>query len=263
MSDLTPKMLKFATHLFQGKTQADAYRLSYDAGEMTDASIYVEARKLAERPAIVAKVEEMKRDAEFVAELSVAWVLKQYMKIAVADPNELIESRRVNCRHCHGKGHAYQWRDAMEWANDVARVIAHNNAVELANGRAKSPQPLLDIPSDVGGYGFNAMAEPVASCPHCDGVGYQHTHIHDSRKAKSPLYMGIKQTKDGVQVLMRDQDGALGWLAKYVGIDKKEISLTGPGGGPLKSISAVTNDPAEASKLYAELISASTVPPAQ
>lgn len=262
MSKLTPKQLKFARHYFETGKPSESYRLSYDAANMNDSSVSTAAQDLLAHPLIVAYLDELKRDAEFVAELSVAWVLKQYMKIAVADPNELIESRRVNCRHCHGRGHAYQWRDAMEWANEVARVIAHNNAVELANSRAKTPQPLLDIPSDVGGYGFNAMAEPVSTCPHCDGVGYQHTHIHDSRKAKSPLYMGIKQTKDGVQVLMRDQDGALGWLAKYVGIDKKEISLTGPGGGPLKSISAITNDPAEASKLYAELISVATPPPA-
>lgn len=254
MATLTPKQLKFARHLFEGKTQSEAYKLSYDAQDMTDASVAAEAKKLAANPAIVDKVEEMKRDAEFVAELNVAWVLKQYMRLATADPNELVETMRINCRYCHGAGHAYQWRDAMEWATAVAQVMAYNAALE--NNRNKDKPPPKEIPSADGGYGFQGLREPHPQCPHCDGVGSEYTHIHASRKAKSPLYAGVKQTKDGVQILMRSQDNALDWLAKYVGIDKKEIALTGPGGGPLKSISALTSDPAEASKMYAALISA-------
>jgi phage terminase small subunit len=258
MSKLTPKQTKFARHYFESGNASAAYRASYDAENMNDNSVGGAASQLLKNDEIAAYLEEMKRDAEFVAELSVAWVLKQYMRIATADPNELIESKRVNCRHCHGYGHEYQWRDATEWANEVARVMAHNDALEKSRNPNK-PAP-LDIPHDLGGYGFHALAEPVSTCPKCDGVGLQYTHIHDTRKAKSPIYAGIKQTKDGVQVLLRNQDNALDWLAKYVGIDKKEISLTGPGGGPVKSISAITNDPAEASKIYAALMAAASPP---
>jgi phage terminase small subunit len=255
---LTAKQRAFARHLFEGKTQIEAYKLSYDATEMSDANVRVEATKLARHPNIEALVAELQEQADFVSVLSVDWVLRQYMLIATADVNELVESRRVCCRHCYGIGHAYQWRDANEWALELARVMDENDKrLKAWRGRTGEPPTPTPLPTFDGGGGFWATKPPVETCPHCYGVGHQEVFTHDTRKLKGPaklLYAGIKQTANGPQILTRNQDVALEVLAKYIGVDKKNVELTGPGGGPIKSIAAMTSDPTEAAKLYAAIM---------
>lgn len=252
---LTPKQNMFARRLFEGDTQAEAYKASYDASKMTDASIVAEAKKLAANPAVQDALADLTTDAEYVSTLSVAWVLKQYMQIATADVNELVESRRICCRHCYGIDHKYQWADVEEWALEFARIMEVNERREKSRATDKpAPEPL---PSDAGGFGFWATLEPVGDCPKCFGIGTQTVHIHDTRKLKGAaklLYAGIKQTSNGFEIKLRDQDGALEYLAKYLGIDKKTLEMTGPGGGPIKSITAVTTDPAEAAKMYGAIM---------
>lgn len=250
---LTPKQSAFARHLFEGKSQPEAYKASYDADGMTPASIAAEAKKLAANPAVVAAVENMRETADYVASLNVAWVLKQYMQIATADVNELVESRRLCCRHCHGIGHAYQWVDDEEFALELARILDLN----ARNESSRKPLPPLELPNFDGGVGFWATKEPHADCPKCFGVGRMEVHVHDTRKLKGAaklLYAGIKQTANGVEIKTRDQDAALAFLAKYLGLDKQVVEHTGKGGGPIQSISTLTNDPAEAAKAYAAIM---------
>ena len=42
-------------------------------------------------------------------EITQDMVIKRWWDIATADPNDLIQFRRICCRHCHGKKHLYQW----------------------------------------------------------------------------------------------------------------------------------------------------------
>lgn len=257
---LTVKQRAFARCLFEGKTQSEAYKLSYDAGKMTEASIVAEARDLAANPQIRDYVAELSEQADFVSVLSVDWVLRQYMLIATADVNELIESRRVCCRHCYGIDHKYQWKDANEWALELARVMDENEKrLKAWRGRTGDPPTPAALPTFDGGGGFWATKEPVETCPECFGQGTQEVFVHDTRKLKGGarmLYAGVKQTRDGVQILTRNQDVALEVLAKYIGVDKKTVELSGPGGTPIKSIGALTSDPVEASKMYAAIMAA-------
>lgn len=242
MEKLTPKQAKFARHLFEGSTQAEAYKASYDAANMTEASIVAEAKKLAANPAVQAAVAEYTADAEYVAQLNVAWVLKQYMRIATADVNELVEQRQECCRHCYGIDHKYQWVDAEEWALELANVMQRNAAIEKRNLKASEPSPLEELPTLAGGVGFWATKGPVDTCPKCFGNGHLRTHLHDTRKAKSPLYAGVKMTAAGPEIKLRDQDGALQYLAKYLGIDTKTLEISGPGGGPISLKHAKAED---------------------
>lgn len=70
--------------------------------------------------------------------------------------------------------------------------------------------------------------EPNPECLHCQGDGIPRPWFADTRKlspAARRLFSGVKTTKDGIQVLMRDQDGALDKLAKVFGayeLDNKQ-----------------------------------------
>lgn len=55
-------------------------------------------------------------------------VLARYWMIATADPNELAVHRRVCCRHCFGKGHAYQWYDEAEFDEATVRAMKTKGA---------------------------------------------------------------------------------------------------------------------------------------
>jgi hypothetical protein len=88
----------------------------------------------------------------------------------------------------------------------------------------------------MGGFGFDLNAEPHPACPECGGLGQELIYVADTRKLKGSarrLYAGVKKTKDGLQIITRDQDAALANISRYLGmlVDRKEIS--GPGGGPV------------------------------
>lgn len=50
------------------------------------------------------------------------------------------------------------------------------------------------------------------------------------------LYAGVKKTKDGIQILTRDQDAALREVGKFVGIDVKRLEHSGPDGKPIANV---------------------------
>lgn len=56
---LTAKQEAFANALASGLSNSDAYRSAYAAGTMKDASIHAEASRLANNPAIAARVREI------------------------------------------------------------------------------------------------------------------------------------------------------------------------------------------------------------
>jgi len=46
MNDLTPKQEKFAQSVASGKSQADAYRMAYNAENMKDETVWARASEL-------------------------------------------------------------------------------------------------------------------------------------------------------------------------------------------------------------------------
>lgn len=203
-------------------TQA-AIRAGYS--ELTAGS---QGHELLKNPEIAGRIEERKEELAAAALVDGAWVLRQWMQIATADANDLTQLRRVCCRHCHGFDHQYQWTEA-EYLSAVNRAID--------NGK--------EAPDGMGGFGYDLNAEPAEGCPECGGQGAEQVYIADTRKLKGSakrLFAGVKKTKDGLQILMRDQDAALDKLARYLGmlVDKKEIS--GPNGGPVPLAHITAND---------------------
>lgn len=246
MFKLTPKQSKFGKLVFETGKPSESYRASYDAENMSDASVANAANELLRNPEIQAYIAQLEAQAANVAQLNVAWVLDKYAKIATGDARELVESRVECCRHCHGLGHNYQWLDAEEWAVALATAMELNARITERNLYSKAEaKDLVELPTFDGGGGFWGTNPPHADCPKCFGIGTQRTHIHDTRKLSETgrlLYAGIKQTANGPEIKLRDQDGALAWLAKYFGVDKKSLELSAPGGGPIGLISMKPED---------------------
>jgi phage terminase small subunit len=214
LSQLTAKQRQFWVIYSKLGNATEAYRQVYSVANMAEASITREASRLLENPrfsplkASVAKAvgDELIMDAR--------QVLKEWVDIATADPNELIRHVRWCCRCCHGIDGQHQWRDPEEWAAEAARAI-----------QIKQPPP-----TNAGGYGFNSTRDPNPDCRQCDGLGRTHVFVADTTKLTGrarKLYAGIKQTKDGIQVMTRDQDAAVANIARHLGMFQDNVNLKG------------------------------------
>lgn len=130
--------------------------------------------------------------------------------VAFADPNELVSYRRGACRYCFGAKHRYQFT-AGEWEQKLEAHEAKREA-KLAAG-SDDPGP-LDVK---GGTGYDKRVAPHADCPECFGLGIGEVIIKDTRclsPAAQALYAGVKDGKEGLQVLMHSQEKARDTLAK-------------------------------------------------
>jgi len=179
----------------------------------------VQACELLKKLNIQEAIAERQDEIATAASITVEAVLKQWWAIATADPNELMQLRRANCRYCWGFDHNYQWTREE-----------YSRAIDLATTKGK------EIPDGMGGFGFLVNKEPNPECPECGGNGAEMLYFADTRKLKGNakrLYAGVQRTKDGLKILTRDQDGALLNIARYLGmlVERKEIS--GPNGSPV------------------------------
>ncbi len=237
---LTVREEKFATEYAKHTEPSRAYKSAYSTSNMKSETISGTAQKVMRKPHVAARIEQLRERAQKRAEMGVFDVLKNWVDIATADPNEIVKHTRRCCRHCYGLFHAYQWVSDLEYAIALAKKIDSGKKNNL---------------SDKGGYGFNATLEPYPSCPICFGEGIGQIFIADTEKltgAARRLYGGAKQTKYGVEIIFRNQDAALENIAKFLGMFKNGEQA--PPGQNISKISEVTNDPVKAAKIYAEII---------
>lgn len=213
------------------------YSSNVDTAGVTAARLLGDARVQGLIAAEMARVSQEAR-------IEAADVLREWLDIATADPSKLARVRRVNCRYCWGAGHQYQWK-AREYA-------------EACDAAAADKNPAL--PDCGGGFGYNRTAEPNPACPECDGEGEEVVFIADVESLTGPerkLYAGVKMTRNGPEVVMRDQDKARDNLAKYLGLLVERRELTGKDGRPLvpESVPAdLPTDPLALSTLYSRIM---------
>ena len=210
---LTPRQQRFVDeYLVDLNASAAALRAGYASPEL--------GRRLVTKSHVADAITKRRAEVSEEAKIDAAWVLKQWADIAGADPNELVQYRRNCCRHCWGVGHAYQWTDA-----------------ELERERLDAVNKGKPAPDESGGIGFDLNREPNPLCPECGGEGRGRMIVADTRKLPlhaKRLYAGVKLGKDGLEIKMRDQDGALANIAKHLGMFPSKVELTGKDGGPVQ-----------------------------
>ena len=177
-------------------------------------------------------------------------VLREFLAIATADPSKIVQVRRVNCRYCNGVNHQYQWKE-REYAAALDRAMRPPK-------KGESPAEMPDL---AGGFGFKSNGEPHAECPECHGEGQEDIFFKDTEALtgnERKLIAGVKRTRDGLEIKMRDQDGALKVLAQYAGVLIERKELTGKNGQPLVPSAPpreLPNDPQALGALYSQIVS--------
>lgn len=189
---ISDQQAKFAMLVAQGKNLIEAYRLAGYEGTGNVAS--AAASRLLRNVKVYRAISWFRNQYQkrYTADLDL--LVGQLMSIVRADPNELAQFRRVNCRYCWGENHLYQWRDIAEF----------DKAAEKASKDGK-PAP------EYGGLGFVDNAIPNPDCPKCCGEGTGQLYMADTSLLEGDarqLYAGAKLGKFGVEILLEDKAAA-------------------------------------------------------
>lgn len=247
---LTVKQARFVAEMLACGNASEAYRRAYDTAKMKPDSVTRKAHDLIKDVRIAAMLSASKQEAVKESVFGIAEVMREWFDIGTADPNELMRLRRICCRHCHGVKFARQWKNPDEFGMALAEAMDTN----AARSRMKPKKGPLPLPTDEGGYGFRFNLPPHPECPECHGEGKLDTFISDTDKLTGKarkLYGGFKQTKDGLTIVMRDQDGAIANIAKALGMMVEKVKPVDP---DAKDVPAIPTDPQEASRAYQQWI---------
>ncbi|EEW1489065.1 terminase small subunit [Escherichia coli] len=197
---ISDQQAKFAMLVAKGKKLVEAYRLAGYESEGNAA--YVTASQLLRNPKVYRAISYFRNQYQkrYTADLDL--LVSQLMAIVQADPNQLAQFRRVNCRYCWGENHLYQWRDIAEFDKAAAQA-----------SRDGKPEP------EYGGLGFVDNAIPNPDCPKCCGEGTGQLYMADTTLLDGDarqLYAGAKLGKFGVEILLEDKAAARRELIKLI-----------------------------------------------
>lgn len=217
---LTPKQQRFVEEYLidLNGTQA-AIRTGYSKNSANEQASQLLAKLSIQNAIIEAQTKRSER-----TQITQDMVLKQWWAIATANPNDLIQFRRINCRYCYGIKHEYQWTE-REFK------IAMAAAKEQAERNKDKEDADIKYPEALGGFGFDKTADPNPDCPQCFGEGEGHVYAKDTRYLTGDaklLYAGVKQTREGFELKLRNQDDALENVANHLGMftEKKQEQKT-------------------------------------
>lgn len=220
---LDPKEQRFVEEYLIDLDPRRAALVAGYSASMANSKAYMWVRDGKAKPHVFAAVEAAKAKRAEVTQITAEMVLARWWLIATADPNELIQHRRVNCRNCYGEDHHYQWKDADEYAAACAHALKEG----------------ITVPHDDGGYGYNPTLSPHARCPVCFGEGHAQVFAQDTKHlspAAQALYAGVKQTKEGLEIKTHDQLKALDNVARHLGMFNDKLTLKGDPENPLVAL---------------------------
>ncbi len=219
-------------------------------------SLWVLASRLANLPDVDARYNALRNESLARVNVSLAALVQDLHDIATADPSEIVRTVVVNCRHCNGIGFRRQWIDEDDFVDECDRVQLDNDMrrEQSKTGRTTDkPLPTCD-----GGFGFEPRGEVHPGCPVCLGAGRRITIVTDttelSPKARK-LFKGVKETANGIEVLMHDQQAARDMLHRMAGAYRDGAKLPGdPGTDPGEAIDMETITPSNAKDAYMSLV---------
>ena len=184
---LSAKQAKFAAEYL---IDLNATQAALRAGYSQKAA-QVTGSRLLSNAMVAAAIQEGRHHLAKELHFDAAAVLREWITIATADPAELTQWRQGSCKRC--------WFD-----------------------KDGNPNP--------GAEDKSLLSDPNPECRFCRGEGYGRVFLKDSRlltPSARKLFAGVKQTKDGVEVKMRDQDGALTNIARHLGMYNDKLELKG------------------------------------
>lgn len=218
---LTPNEERFVEEYLIDLNGTQAYMRVFP--HVTVGSARVLACRLLADVNLIEAIAAAKAERSKQANINAQDALQEIWGIATADTRELVEHLVGCCRHCWGINHRYQ-RTAAEQEREEDE---YSRKAELAVEEGKPIGADFDTK---GGIGYDKRKAPNPDCPECFGEGVGRTVFKDTRRLSrgaAALYAGVKETKDGLQVLTHNKGEALEKVAKHLGLYEKDNKQKG------------------------------------
>lgn len=188
-----------------------------DAAKLSNlAAYYMRSRS------VLARIDQLRAELRKATSVTITDAFERAWAIATADPNEISQLRRVNCRYCWGIDHKYQWVE-NDWYEECERILRYNALVRSADLRK-------ELPDASGGFGFRPGKDPHHDCPKCGGDGDTEAFFADTRDLQGSarlLYAGTKVTKNGIEVMTHDQSKYMDMCLRMLGAYQDKLQLGG------------------------------------
>lgn len=184
-------------------------------------------RALLGNPAIQRMLHQARRLRSSRTNVYADEVLRRWVTLARSTVNDVLEVRRVNCRHCWGIDHEYQFT----LNEQRSRQREYDARIADWDVQRQGPQPLF---FELGGDGYDRRRDPNSECPECRGDGMVDAIVRDTRSlgpAGLALFDGVKVGKDGsISIKFRNRSHADEMVAKHVGllVERKPIEVFDP-----------------------------------
>lgn len=250
---LTAKMVAFVEHYVSYRNATQAYTHAYNCLETSSYETRArEGRAMLADERIQAAIKVRQKVAVDVSGYSAGMLLERFLRIAQADPRELIGLKIGCCRYCHGADHQYQWRE-REYLEAIGKV---DQEAEMLRQLGK-PVVGLAYPDPGGGLDFNATHPPHPGCPQCHGEGLERFVPRDTDKLSDDavlLYGGVKVKKDGYEIIIADQQKAAELAGRMLGAFNDKIKISGTIAAAVAVADLRSMDPQDAARAYREFI---------
>lgn len=247
---LTPEETIFAEVFAATFDNIRAYREAFKPPLNTRQSQLAElGREVHLRPHVKQRIGLLERESPYFMEYTKREAIARCLAIIRGNVNELVSYRIGCCRHCHGVGHAYQWR--------ITEYMAALGQAELTPGSR--------LPDPSGGFDYDETRGPLPTCPHCNGQGVGRVELGDTTQLSPDamaLYGGVKTTKDGTQVIIADKFKAMEMALQLSGVDTgKGMSVEVNVNALIQQIRSEAVEPEKAQQRYLDMVQRRLTPP--
>ena len=203
-----------------------------------------QAHELLKKPEIQTAVRELRDETLRQLEGKVEELVRYWLDILRADPNELSSFHRKACPYCWGllKEDNYARHRQYSPAKYEEAKAAH--AIKRSRVLNNDGFDIGDF-DGVKGDWYECKA-PNPQCPECFGKGEGELFIADTRNLPpgvAALFNGIKKTKDGIEVLLSSKEKASDQLGRLLGVFRE---------GANRAVGGPTMTPEQLKKLYWE-----------
>lgn len=150
-------------------------------------------------------------------------LLRIWAAIVSLDVNELSQLRRVCCSYCWGEEHQRQYTPSS-----LEEAKKKHDRERARRKKDDSADDIGDFPEYTDAW-YDKRKEPHEDCPECHGQGHVEVFFNDTRKlspAARMLYAGVKEGRDGIEVLTLSKEKAMDSLARALGLFKdKDVEV--------------------------------------
>jgi len=144
-------------------------------------------------------------------------LMRVWSAVVNLDANEISQLRRVCCPYCWGTDHQRQF------------TPAGLEAAKRQHDKDRARHLNVDSNDDIGEFPpyedawYDKRKPPAEDCPECHGEGIAETFYADTRHlspAARLVYAGVKEGRDGIELLTMSKEKAADNLARALGLFK-------------------------------------------